>query len=84
MGLADFAAQRAAKVAAQGLGLLAGPGLQRAGGQSRDGGQCDFFHLVQIDVEAGPVIAEGLPDNDFSPLPGELLDAFEVGSCQLP
>jgi hypothetical protein len=84
MGSAGLAAGGAGVFAAQGLGLLAGTGLERAGRQAGGGGQRHLLHLIDIDVETGPVVAERVPDDDFAPLPGELLDVFEVGRCQLP
>ena len=65
-------------------GLLIGTGLERAGGQAGDGGEGHLLHLVDVDVEARPVVAEGVADDEFAPLPGELLDAFEIGGSQLP
>ena len=79
MRWADRAAGGTGLCAAERLGLLAGTGLERAGGQAGDGGERHFLHLVEVDVKAGPVVAEGVPDDNFPPLPGELLDAFEVG-----
>src|SRR2546421_1317055 len=44
---------------AQGLGLLLEENLQGALGKPRRGGQGDLLHRGEIDVESGPLVAEG-------------------------
>jgi hypothetical protein len=55
---------------AEALGLL----LQQAGegalGQPLGGGLGQLLHGGQIDVEAGPLVAEGLVGDDFAPAGG--------------
>ena len=46
--------------------------------QGLDGRHGDVFHLGQIDVESGTVLAPVLPDDDFSPLFGQGVDLGEV------
>jgi hypothetical protein len=60
------------------LGLQDRGLLQGAGGQSAGGGDGDLFHGGEIDVEPGAVVAEGVPDDDFTPLVGQVMDFLEV------
>jgi hypothetical protein len=57
------------------VSLLGGGLCEGAGGEAACGGLGDEFHLGQIDVETGARVAEGLADDDFAPVPGELGDA---------
>src|SRR5581483_5814913 len=69
---------------AEALGLLGGGLLQGAGGQAAGGGDGDLFHGGEIDVEAGAVVAEGVADNDFPPLVGQVVDFLEVLGGEFP
>jgi hypothetical protein len=65
---------------AQLAGLLLAGHLQGAGQQAAHGGDADVFHLGQVHVQAGPLLAPVLADNDFSPALGQFLDALEIFS----
>ena len=67
---AEGAAVRAGVLVAQGLSLLFQQGVQRAFGQACGGGPRDLLHGVEIDVEAGALVAEGAAGNDFAPAGG--------------
>lgn len=58
--------------------LLLRRGLKRAREQGLDGRHGDVFHLSEVDVESGPVLAPMLPDDDFPPSPRQFLDSAEV------
>ena len=75
---AELAAGRAGLGVAEALGLLGGGLLEGAGGQAAGGGDRDLFHGVQIDVEAGAVVAEGVADDNLAPLAGQVVDLLEV------
>lgn len=62
---------------AQGGGLLFEEGLQGALGESRGGGQGNLLHGRKIDIESGPVVAEGASGDDFAPLSGEAAEFVE-------
>jgi hypothetical protein len=59
-------------------GLLVGGRLEGPGEEGLDGGHGDFFHLVEVDIEAGSVLAPVLADDDFSPAFGEFGDALQI------
>ena len=75
---AELAAGRAGLGVAEALGLLGGGLLEGARGQAAGGGDRDLFHGVQIDVEAGAVVAEGVADDNLAPLVGQVVDFLEV------
>jgi hypothetical protein len=75
---AELAAGRAGLGVAEALGLLGGGLLQGAGGQAAGGGDRDLFHGVEIDVEAGALVPEGMADNNLAPLVGQVVDFLEV------
>jgi hypothetical protein len=49
--------------------------LQRAGGQPLGSGVRDLLHLGKIDIQSGALFAEGMSNNNFSPLLGEPADS---------
>ena len=63
---------------AQGGGLLFEKGLQGAFGESSGSGTGELLHGIEIDVETGPVVAEGASGNDFAPLGSEALELLEL------
>lgn len=75
---AKLATGRAGLGVAEALGLLGGGLLEGAGGQAAGGGDRDLFHGVQVDVEAGAVVAEGVADDNLAPLVGQVVDSLEV------
>lgn len=75
---AGLAAGRAGLGVAEALGLLGGGLFEGAGGQAAGGGDRDLFHGVQIDVEAGALVPEGVADDDLAPLVGQVVDFLEV------
>ena len=75
---AKSATGRAGLGIAEALGLLGGSLFQGAGGQAAGGSNRDLFHGVQIDVEAGALVPEGVADDDFAPLAGQVVDFLEV------
>jgi hypothetical protein len=44
----------------------------------------DFLHLGEIHVEPRPLFAEGVLDDNFSPLLGESADRLQFFGRQLP
>jgi hypothetical protein len=42
------------------------------------GGDRDLFHGGEIDLEARAIVAEGVADNDFAPLVGQVVDLLEI------
>jgi len=62
---------------AQGVGLLLQEGLQSALGETGSGGAGDWLHGIQIDVEAGAVVAEGATGDDFAPAGGKVAKFLE-------
>jgi hypothetical protein len=46
--------------------------------QGPDGRHGDVFHLSEVDVESGAVLAPVLPDDDFSPSLRQLADPLEI------
>jgi hypothetical protein len=75
---AELAAGRAGLGVAEALGLLGGGLLEGAGGQAAGGGDRDLFHGVQVDVEAGALVPEGVADDNLAPLVGQVMDFPEV------
>lgn len=65
------------------LGLLLGRGFERPGQQRLHGSHRDIFHLGQIDIQAGALLAPLLSDDDFSPSLGEFVDVAEVFDHEL-
>jgi hypothetical protein len=57
--------------------------LQGSREQSLDSRHGDVFHLREVDVESGSVLAPVLPDDDFPPPPRQFLDAAKVLCCRL-
>ena len=74
----ESAAIGAGLLIAQQFGLLIGGLLQRAGQQSAQGGHGNIFHLLEVDIQARPLFAPLLPDNDFAPALGQLVDLLEI------
>src|SRR5262245_19691099 len=76
---------------AQGIGLLFQEGLQGALGKAGGGGTGALLHGIQIDVEAGAVVAEGASGNDLAPAGGKVAEflkflggegaSWHVASC---
>lgn len=64
--------------------LLLGRHFQSSGEQGVDGRHGDVFHLRQVDVESGAVLAPVLPDDDFSPPLCQFLDSTQVFGGQFP
>ena len=62
---------------AQLLPLLRSCFLQGAGGQALGRGASHFFHLGEIDIQAGSLLAERAPHNNFSPLSGQIGDRLQ-------
>jgi len=58
--------------------------FERSRQQGLDGRHGDVFHLGQVDVESGSVLAPVLPDDDFPPAPRQFLDAAKVLCGRLP
>ena len=59
-------------------GLLLSGDLQGASQQGPHSGHGDVFHLGQVDIESGALLAPILPHDDFSPAFGQFLDALEI------
>jgi hypothetical protein len=75
---AEQAAVGAGLSIAQPLGLLGGGLLQGAGGQAAGGGDGDLLHDIEVDVQAGAVVAEGVANDDLAPVVGQVVDFLEV------
>jgi hypothetical protein len=69
---------------AQFLRLLLGRGFQATGNQAPRRGHGHFFHLVQIDIETGSVVAKTTPHHNFAPVFGQFADAVQFFLCELP
>jgi len=65
------------------VSLLSGRHLQRACQQSTYGSHRDLFHLVEVDIETGTLLAPMLPHDDFSPTSRQFLDVLEVFRSEL-
>ena len=59
-------------------GLLLRRHLQGAGQQSTHGRHRHVFHLSQINVQPGTMLAPLLPHDDFSPASGQFLDPANI------
>jgi hypothetical protein len=59
------------------LGLLLQAGAQGALGQAGGGGAGDLLHRVEIDVEAGSLLAEGAAGDDFAPAGGQVANLLK-------
>jgi hypothetical protein len=64
--------------------LLAGGVFEGSRRQPTGGGHGDFLHLAQIDIQPWPLVAEGMPYDNFSPALGEFRDLFQIFGGQLP
>lgn len=73
----ELAARRARLSFAQLFPLLRGGGLDGAGGQALSRGTSDCFHLREIDIKSGPLFAESMANDDFSPLFRESRDRLQ-------
>jgi len=60
------------------LCLLVQELFHRALGQSLGGGHGHLFHGIQVNVQAGPLFAEGPAGDNFSPLFGQLLNRIQI------
>lgn len=63
---------------AQLAGLLLGRHFQGSRQQTTHGCHTDVFHLGQIDIQAGALLAPVLPNDDFSPPLRKFFDALEI------
>jgi hypothetical protein len=59
-------------------GLLLRRALQGPGHQTSHSRHADVFHLGQINVQAGTLLAPLLSDDDLSPALGQFLDSLEI------
>ena len=75
---AELAAAGAGLGLPEAPGLLGGGLLQGAGRQATGGGDGDLFHGGEIDLEARAIVAEGVADDDFAPLVGQVVDLLEI------
>jgi hypothetical protein len=57
--------------------LLFEEGLEGALGEAGGGGEGELLHGVEIDVEAGPVLAEGASGHDLAPPGGQAAEFVE-------
>jgi hypothetical protein len=71
---AEAAATGTGGLSGEVLGLLGGGLFQGTLGQTRRRCCRNLLHGIQIDVEAGTLLAESAADNDFSPLLGQGVD----------
>ena len=58
--------------------------LQGAGRQAASSGLSHFFHLREIDIQAGALLAESLPHHNFPPLFGQARDRLQFLGRQPP
>jgi hypothetical protein len=75
---AGAAAVGAGLLRAEGLGLLLQGGGERAFGQPGGGRGGELLQGGEIEVEAGPGVAEGPPGDNLAPLGSEGTDILEV------
>ena len=75
---AELAAAGAGLGLPEAPGLLGGGLLQGAGRQATGGGDGDLFHGGEIDLEARAIVAEGVADDDFASLVGQVVDLLEI------
>jgi hypothetical protein len=64
-------------------GLLLRRRLEGPREQGLDGRHGDVFHLSEVNVQSGSVLAPVLLDDDFSPPPRQFLDAAKILCCRL-
>ena len=74
---ADGAASRTGLLWAERLGLLLQELGQGAFGQTCGGSVDDLLHRVEVDIQTGPLVAEGAAGDDFTPVGGEGADFLE-------
>jgi hypothetical protein len=60
------------------ISLLRSGHFQGAGQQGLHRGHRDFFHLREIDIQPGSLLAPVLPHDDFSPATGQFLDPTNI------
>jgi hypothetical protein len=75
---AGSAAVGARLLRAEGLGLLLQSGGERAFGQPGGGSGGELLQGGEVEVEAGPGLAEGASGDNFAPLGGKGTDILEV------
>jgi hypothetical protein len=63
---------------AQQPALLGGRLFEGSRCQPAGGGHSHVFHLAQIDIQPRPVVPEGLPYDNFSPVLRESGDLFQI------
>jgi hypothetical protein len=51
-------------------------------GEAFGGGDGHVFHGIEVDIESGSVVAEGLAGDNFAPLFGEVVDGDEIFVCE--
>ena len=78
------AAGRTGLLVAQELGLLRGGLFKGAGGQAAGRGLRDLLHMAQIDIQPRSLVPVGAADDDSAPVLGDLADAVQIFSSQLP
>jgi len=59
------------------LGLLLQASPQGALRQSGGSGAGDLLHRVEVHIQAGSLVSEGAPGDDFAPTGGEVADLLE-------
>jgi hypothetical protein len=69
---------------AQALAWLESGGFQDARDQATGGGDRRLFHLIQLDVQSGPLGAERTTSDHFSPPLGQFGQARQICGSQLP
>jgi hypothetical protein len=62
---------------AEGLRLLFQEGAEGAFGEAGRGGVGELLHGLEVGVEAGACVAEGVAGDDFAPASGEFTDFLE-------
>jgi len=80
---ARLSAVGAGPIGGKGLGLLLQEGGEGALGQAAGGGRGDLLQGEQIDVQAGPGVAEGAAGDNLAPLGGGIADVLEFLGCQM-
>lgn len=78
LGETGPAAAGAELLSGQVLGLLLRGFFEGPGSEPSGRSHGNLLHGVEIDVEAGPLVAEGASDNDFAPLFGQGVDLGKV------
>jgi hypothetical protein len=82
-GRTEAATVGAGQAGAEGVGLLFEEGLQGALVEPGGGGLSDLLQGVEIDVESGPVVAEGAASDDFAPLGRQITEFLELLGSKL-